>query len=64
MRKILLLKFAMIFISLFFQGSQETDPDEEMGLIGAVADDTEAEYIRFVCETEIIKNDNLLGILK
>lgn len=46
------------------QGSQETDPDEEMGLVGAVADDTEAEYIRYVCENEILSNDNLLGMLK
>lgn len=46
------------------KGSQETDPDEEMGLVGAVADDTEAEYIRFVCETEILNDDNLLGMIK
>ncbi|MPC84196.1 Condensin complex subunit 1 [Portunus trituberculatus] len=35
-----------------------------MGLVGAVADDTEAEYIRYVCETEIINSDNLLGTIK
>lgn len=46
------------------KGSQETDLDEEMGLVGAVADDTEAEYIRYVCETEIINSDNLLGTIK
>nr|XP_045604996.1 condensin complex subunit 1-like [Procambarus clarkii] len=45
-------------------GSQEGDIDEEMGLTGAVADDMEAEYIRSICETEIITGDNLLATLR
>ena len=61
------IRFVVISMNLFivfFQGSQDTDLDEEMGLVGAVADDTEAEYIRYVCETEIINSDNLLGTIK
>lgn len=46
------------------QGSQDGDIDEEMGLTGAVADDMEAEYIRSICETEIINADNLLSVIK
>lgn len=46
------------------QGSQDGDIDEEMGLTGAVADDMEAEYIRSICETEIINADNLLSLVK
>ncbi|ROT63466.1 hypothetical protein C7M84_018678 [Penaeus vannamei] len=45
-------------------GSQDGDIDEEMGLTGAVADDMEAEYIRSICETEIINADNLLSLVK
>nr|XP_053639720.1 condensin complex subunit 1-like [Cherax quadricarinatus] len=45
-------------------GSQEGDIDEEMGLTGAVADDMEAEYIRSICETEIITGDNLLATVR
>ncbi|XP_042876759.1 condensin complex subunit 1-like [Penaeus japonicus] len=45
-------------------GSQDGDIDEEMGLTGAVADDMEAEYIRSICETEIINADNLLSVIK
>ncbi|CAL4065931.1 unnamed protein product, partial [Meganyctiphanes norvegica] len=51
-------------------GSQQStttggeDIEEEMGLTGAVADDMEAEYIRNVCETEIITGDNLLSFIR
>ncbi|KAG7154190.1 Condensin complex subunit 1-like [Homarus americanus] len=45
-------------------GSQDGDIDEEMGLTGAVADDMEAEYVRSICETEIITGDNLLVALR
>lgn len=49
-----------------FQGnnSQEGDVDDEMGLMGAVADDMEAEYIRSICETEILDGNNLLALLR
>ncbi|XP_076036312.1 CAP-D2 condensin subunit [Oratosquilla oratoria] len=43
------------------RSSQEGE-EEEMGLTGAVADDMEAEYIRSICEEEIVYNDNLLSI--
>ncbi|CAH1774609.1 unnamed protein product [Owenia fusiformis] len=38
--------------------------DEEMGLAGATADDAEAEYIRRVCEHDIVTGSNLLAVLK
>ncbi|XP_047488430.1 condensin complex subunit 1-like isoform X2 [Penaeus chinensis] len=50
--------------SMIRGGSQDGDMDEEMGLTGAVADDMEAEYIRSICETEIVKADNLLALVK
>lgn len=28
--------------------------EEELGLVGATADDTEAELIRSICETELL----------
>jgi len=36
--------------------------DEEDDVIGAEADDAEAEYIRSVCETEIVAGGNLLSL--
>ena len=33
------------------------DDDEDMGVVGAEADDQEAEYIRSICETEIGKGN-------
>jgi hypothetical protein len=35
-----------------------------MGVVGAVADDQEAEYIRTVCENDIVTSDNLLAALR
>lgn len=36
--------------------------EEELGLIGASAEDTEAELIRKICETELLAgNENLLS---
>lgn len=39
--------------------------EEELGLVGATADDTEAELIRSICETELLdgKCDCHQGIL-
>ncbi|KAL8621609.1 hypothetical protein ACOMHN_036842 [Nucella lapillus] len=38
--------------------------DEEMGLSGASADDAEAEYIRKLCEKDIVSGPNLLATLQ
>uniref|UniRef100_A0A667X2F8 Condensin complex subunit 1 n=1 Tax=Myripristis murdjan TaxID=586833 RepID=A0A667X2F8_9TELE len=35
--------------------------EEELGLIGASAEDTEAELIRKICETELLAEENLLS---
>jgi hypothetical protein len=35
-----------------------------MGVVGAVADDQEAEYIRNVCENDIVTSENLLAALR
>jgi hypothetical protein len=35
-----------------------------MGVVGAVADDQEAEYIRNVCENEIVTGKSLLAALR
>ncbi|XP_068224486.1 condensin complex subunit 1 [Palaemon carinicauda] len=42
----------------------EPDIDEDMELTGAVADDMEAEYIRSICESEILKGENLLDLIR
>lgn len=36
--------------------------DDDMGVVGAEADDAEAEFIRSVCEKEIVTGNNLLGL--
>ncbi|XP_076315224.1 condensin complex subunit 1-like isoform X2 [Tachypleus tridentatus] len=38
--------------------------EEELGLTGAVADDTEAEYVCQVCDKEIVTGGNLLGLIR
>ncbi|EDO34797.1 predicted protein, partial [Nematostella vectensis] len=38
--------------------------EEEMGLTGATADDAEIEYIRKICELEIVTGQNLLSLLR
>jgi hypothetical protein len=35
-----------------------------MGVVGAVADDQEAEYIRNVCENDVVTGENLLAALR
>ncbi|XP_061675674.1 condensin complex subunit 1 isoform X2 [Syngnathoides biaculeatus] len=40
--------------------ANESTMEEELGLVGASADDTEAELIRKICETELVSEDNLL----
>ena len=42
-------------------GSQFND-DDDMGVVGAEADDAEAEYIRNVCEKELVTGSNLLAL--
>uniref|UniRef100_A0A7N8WZ66 Condensin complex subunit 1 n=1 Tax=Mastacembelus armatus TaxID=205130 RepID=A0A7N8WZ66_9TELE len=40
--------------------ASESAMEEELGLIGASAEDTEAELIRKICETELLAEENLL----
>ncbi|XP_042278817.1 condensin complex subunit 1 [Thunnus maccoyii] len=42
------------------QTANESAMEEELGLIGASAEDTEAELIRKICETELLAEENLL----
>ncbi|XP_070691964.1 condensin complex subunit 1 [Pempheris klunzingeri] len=42
------------------QAANESTMEEELGLIGASAEDTEAELIRKICETELLAEENLL----
>ncbi|ESO89837.1 hypothetical protein LOTGIDRAFT_61640, partial [Lottia gigantea] len=37
--------------------------EDELGLAGAAAEDAEAEYIRRICETDIVTGENLLSTL-
>ncbi|KAM7115651.1 condensin complex subunit 1 isoform 2-T3 [Molossus nigricans] len=41
--------------------STETTMEEEMGLVGATADDTEAELIRGICEMELLCGEQILA---
>nr|XP_048300079.1 condensin complex subunit 1 isoform X1 [Myodes glareolus] len=41
--------------------SSETTMEEEMGLVGATADDTEAELIRGICEKELLDGNQVLA---
>ncbi|XP_036036921.1 condensin complex subunit 1 isoform X2 [Onychomys torridus] len=41
--------------------SSETTMEEELGLVGATADDTEAELIRSICEKELLDGDQVLA---
>ncbi|MED6287600.1 hypothetical protein CHARACLAT_018073 [Characodon lateralis] len=41
--------------------ANESTMEEELGLIGASAEDTEAELIRKICETELLAEENLLS---
>ncbi|XP_034553088.1 condensin complex subunit 1 isoform X1 [Notolabrus celidotus] len=43
------------------QSANESAMEEELGLIGASAEDTEAELIRKICETELLAEENLLS---
>uniref|UniRef100_A0A8C8B2Z5 Condensin complex subunit 1 n=1 Tax=Otus sunia TaxID=257818 RepID=A0A8C8B2Z5_9STRI len=40
---------------------KETTMEEELGLVGASADDTEAELIRSICETELLDGKHLFS---
>ncbi|XP_068426769.1 condensin complex subunit 1 isoform X2 [Clinocottus analis] len=40
--------------------ANESAMEEELGLMGASAEDTEAELIRKICETELLAEENLL----
>ncbi|XP_019724704.1 condensin complex subunit 1 isoform X1 [Hippocampus comes] len=41
--------------------ANESAMEEELGLVGASAEDTEAELIRKICETELLAEENLLS---
>ncbi|XP_066213963.1 condensin complex subunit 1 [Saccopteryx leptura] len=41
--------------------STETTMEEEMGLVGATAEDTEAELIRSICEMELLDEEQILA---
>ncbi|KAG5856287.1 hypothetical protein ANANG_G00006420 [Anguilla anguilla] len=43
------------------QASNESCMEEELGLVGASAEDTEAELIRKICETELLAEENVLS---
>ncbi|XP_073645214.1 condensin complex subunit 1 isoform X2 [Tursiops truncatus] len=44
--------------------SSEATMEEEMGLVGATADDTEAELIRGICELELLDEKSSLPIVR
>ncbi|PIK49363.1 putative condensin complex subunit 1 [Apostichopus japonicus] len=44
--------------------AEQGDIEDEMGLTGATADDAEAEFIRKICDTEIVNGPNLLGAIE
>ncbi|CAH8841825.1 unnamed protein product [Trichobilharzia szidati] len=41
-------------------GAGQSTVDEECGLVGVAADDTEAEYIREICDEELLKSPDLI----
>ncbi|XP_035235172.1 condensin complex subunit 1 isoform X2 [Anguilla anguilla] len=43
------------------KASNESCMEEELGLVGASAEDTEAELIRKICETELLAEENVLS---
>ncbi|XP_053700032.1 condensin complex subunit 1 [Synchiropus splendidus] len=43
------------------QAANESTMEDELGLIGASADDNEAELIKNICETELLAEENLLS---
>lgn len=46
------------------QAANESAMEEDLGLIGASAEDTEAELIRKICETELLAgNKNLFFLI-
>ena len=50
-------------VSLMRASSGDGENEEELSLMGASADDVEAEYIRTVCESETLHGDTLLAKL-
>uniref|UniRef100_UPI003D79A548 condensin complex subunit 1 n=1 Tax=Danio rerio TaxID=7955 RepID=UPI003D79A548 len=43
------------------KGANDSCVEEELGLVGASAEDTEAEFIRKICETELLAEGNMLS---
>lgn len=50
-RVVVLIKALLLFLQ---QTANDSLMEEELGLIGASAEDTEAELIRKICETELL----------
>ncbi|XP_061633549.1 condensin complex subunit 1 isoform X2 [Phyllopteryx taeniolatus] len=48
-------------VSIVKLTANESTMEEELGLVGASAEDTEAELIRKICETELLAEENLLN---
>lgn len=44
------------------EAASDSAMDAELGLMGASAEDAEAELIRKICETELLAEENLLGV--
>ncbi|XP_060727822.1 condensin complex subunit 1 isoform X1 [Tachysurus vachellii] len=44
------------------QEANDSCVEEELGLTGASAEDTEAEFIRKICETELLSEGNMLSV--
>lgn len=59
--------YICIFLNLKFQqqAANESAMEEELGLVGASAEDAEAELIRNICETELLAgNGNFWSLVK
>merc|ERR1711997_1137564 len=44
------------------KGSKAKEEDEDMDVVGAQADDDEQEFIKNICEKELLSGDSLLGL--
>lgn len=52
--QIFLLHSILQRLTFYIQTANESAMEEDLGLIGASAEDTEAELIRKICETELL----------
>ncbi|KAK3726740.1 hypothetical protein QZH41_008305, partial [Actinostola sp. cb2023] len=54
----------LMMIAMMMDTTTNETAEEDMGLTGATADDVESEYIRKICEQEIVTGQNLLALLR